>query len=261
MDSPFVSAIVPWPLDWAPVGFAACNGQQLAVNQYMALYSLIGVTYGGSANVNFNVPDLRGRTTVGMGLQVNPPGTNYQLGQFGGTETNTLVTNNLPSLPPHTHGATFTPTGGGGSGTPTAAGTVTVPVTGTATTSGTVTGAMQASQNTNATGGSNTPSTGSILGSPSSTLTKIYASSGAGAAPVVNLANIASTGTLTGTIQGTASGTISVAVTGATGITGGTVGVQGASAYVGSPQAFENRQPFLVLNFIIAVNGLYPPRP
>lgn len=225
MDSPFVSAIVPWPLDWAPVGFAACNGQQLAVNQYMALYSLIGLTYGGTANVNFNVPDLRGRMMVGMGLQVNPPGTNYQLGQWGGIETNTLVSNNLPTLPPHTHGATFTPTGGGSGSA------VTVNIT-----------AAPVGANSVA-----TPAAG----------TTYYLS---GSTPSVGAAQLR--GPLTTTAPGTGTtATLGGVSGGGGGITGGTVGIQGASAYVGSPQAFENRSPFLVLNFIIAVNGLYPPRP
>jgi microcystin-dependent protein len=228
MDSPFVSAIVPWPLDWAPVGFAACNGQQLAVNQYMALYSLIGVTYGGTANVNFNVPDLRGRMMVGMGLQPNPPGTNYQLGQWGGVETNTLITNNLPPMPPHTHGATFTPTGGGG-GTPLS---VTVDLVGGAPTATT----------TNTVAAGTSPY---YLGSTNPGVTAVKG-------PYTTTAPTAATKAPLGGI--TASG-------GGGGITGGTVGIQGASAYSGSPQAFENRSPFLVLNFIIAVNGLYPPRP
>jgi len=277
MDSPFVSAIVPWPLDWAPVGFAACNGQQLAVNQYMALYSLIGVTYGGSANVNFNVPDLRGRTMVGMGLQVNPPGTNYQLGQFGGIETNTLVTNNLPSLPPHTHGATFTPTGGGSSGSATASGNVSLPfstnanltfsspaslaLSGTADVQVTTVSSGSASATP---GPSNTTLGPTAFGSakpyqPATTSNMMSLTPGA---PLTGTASGTVSGTATGTVLGTASGTVSLPVSGSTGgITGGTVGIQGASAYSGSPQAFENRQPFLVLNFIIAVNGLYPPRP
>jgi microcystin-dependent protein len=224
MDSPFVSAIVPWPLDWAPVGFAACNGQQLSVNQYMALYSLIGVTYGGTPSTSFNLPDLRGRTIMGFGTQTNPPGATYTLGQHGGAEQSSLATNNLPPLPPHTHGASFTPTGGGPL-------SVSVDITAAAVSSNSV----------------NTPANEATYYLSGST-TNIGPTQLKG--PLTTTAPSAGSTASLGGVSGSGGG-----------ITGGVVSVQSSSAYSGSPAPFENRPPYLVLNFIIAVNGLYPPRP
>ncbi|WP_433944204.1 phage tail protein [Paenibacillus sp. SN-8-1] len=94
----FVGMIMPWSLNWAPVNWLPCDGRTLNIMQYQALYSLIGVTYGGNATTTFNLPDLRGRVPVGMGQQ--PGGTNYVIGTFGGTETTALTTNQLPA---HNH--------------------------------------------------------------------------------------------------------------------------------------------------------------
>lgn len=66
MDSPFLGTIVAWPISWAPQGWLFCEGQVLYAQQYQALYSLIGNTYGGSAPTTFCLPDLRYRTIIGM---------------------------------------------------------------------------------------------------------------------------------------------------------------------------------------------------
>ncbi|MFB9326036.1 phage tail protein [Paenibacillus aurantiacus] len=94
----FVGMIMPWPMNWAPVDWLPCDGRELNIQQYAALYSLIGVTYGGNATTNFKLPDLRGRVPVGMGQQ--PGGANYVIGTVGGTETTTLTNSQLP---PHNH--------------------------------------------------------------------------------------------------------------------------------------------------------------
>ncbi|WP_433944205.1 phage tail protein [Paenibacillus sp. SN-8-1] len=99
----FVGMIMPWSLNWAPVNWVPCDGRTLMINQYQALYSLIGVTYGGDARTTFQVPDLRGRVPVGMGQQ--PGGANYVIGTFGGTETTTLTNSQLPA-----HAHTFSAT-------------------------------------------------------------------------------------------------------------------------------------------------------
>ena len=100
---PFISSVELWPLNWAPQNWAACNGQLLPINQYTALYSLLGTVYGGNGQTNFALPDLRGRVPVGMGQS---PGTsNYTLGQSGGTETVALNSNQMPQ---HTHSASGT---------------------------------------------------------------------------------------------------------------------------------------------------------
>ncbi|MBN6186367.1 tail fiber protein [Aneurinibacillus sp. BA2021] len=94
----FIGTILPWSLNWAPVDWLPCDGRQLNMQQYPALYSLIGVTYGGNATTTFNLPDLRGRVPVGMGQQ--PGGTNFVIGTTGGAQNTTLLTSNLP---PHVH--------------------------------------------------------------------------------------------------------------------------------------------------------------
>ena len=76
----------------------ACEGQLLPISQYSALFSLLGTTYGGDGRTTFALPDLRGRVPVGYG---SGPGLNsYSQSQQGGTETNTITVDQLPS---HNH--------------------------------------------------------------------------------------------------------------------------------------------------------------
>lgn len=101
MDA-FIGTILPWPLYWAPDGWALCNGDLLPISQNQALYALIGTTYGGNGTTNFALPNLCGRLPMGMG---STPGTgyNYVLGSYGGTATTTLAAANMPV---HSHTAT-----------------------------------------------------------------------------------------------------------------------------------------------------------
>lgn len=87
-----------WAMNWVPEGWTICDGRSLSVNQYQALYSLIGNTYGGN-NVNFNLPDLRGRAPISYG-QGTGLANNYVFGRVYGTETSAI---NVGNLPPHTH--------------------------------------------------------------------------------------------------------------------------------------------------------------
>lgn len=82
----------------APRGWVPCSGQLLPIAQNQALFALIGVYYGGNGTTNFQLPNLNGRTIVGTGSSKS--GTNYPIGQPGGTETVTL---NLNQLPQHNH--------------------------------------------------------------------------------------------------------------------------------------------------------------
>jgi microcystin-dependent protein len=84
---------------WAPVGWALCNGQLLAISQNTALFSLLGTTYGGDGRTTFGLPDLRGRVPLHWGQ--GPGLSNYDLGEVTGTETVTLTVQNLAS---HGHG-------------------------------------------------------------------------------------------------------------------------------------------------------------
>jgi len=101
---PILSSVDLWPLNWAPVGWALCNGQILSIPQNTALYSLIGIAFGGDGVNNFAIPDMQGRIAVGYGHN-KITGTNFTIGQTGGGETVTLTVNNIPA---HTHTASGT---------------------------------------------------------------------------------------------------------------------------------------------------------
>ncbi|MBZ4037606.1 tail fiber protein [Flavobacterium sp. 17A] len=88
---------------YAPQGWAFCDGTLMSINQYSALYTVIGLQYGGNGTTNFALPDLRGRVPVGQGQQ--PGGSFYALGNNYGTETITLFSNQIPS---HAHAASIT---------------------------------------------------------------------------------------------------------------------------------------------------------
>ena len=97
MDS-FVGSIFSFGFNFAPYGWAQCNGQLLPISQNQALFSLIGTTYGGDGVTTFAVPNLQGRTPIGTGT--GPGLSAHVLGQSGGSETVTLTSANLPV---HTH--------------------------------------------------------------------------------------------------------------------------------------------------------------
>jgi microcystin-dependent protein len=108
-----LAVVTCWAADFAPKGWAYCNGQLLAIAQNQALFSLLGTTYGGNGTTNFQLPDLRGRSVVSQG---NGPGLSvYTLGQKVGTETTTLIANNLP-IHVHTGAANFYLQGDSGPG-------------------------------------------------------------------------------------------------------------------------------------------------
>ena len=85
--------------NFAPRGWMFCNGALLSIAQNTALFALIGTTYGGDGQTNFGLPDLRGRMAVHTGQGAGL--SNYQLGQMGGSESNTLIASNVAG---HTHG-------------------------------------------------------------------------------------------------------------------------------------------------------------
>jgi len=91
----FIATIKLFAGNFAPDGWFFCWGQSLPIQQYAALYSLLGTTYGGDGHTNFNLPDLRGRVPVGVG-SCPTLGTNHQLGERWGAETATLTPAQLP---------------------------------------------------------------------------------------------------------------------------------------------------------------------
>jgi microcystin-dependent protein len=195
MDA-FIGTIMGWAPNFAPQGWAFCAGQQLSIAQNTALYSLLGVTFGGNGQTVFNLPDMRGRVPVGIGQ--HPGGSNYILGQASGSETTTLLITNVPT---HTHSAVSN---------------LSVEIAAT-------TGVATASQ----------PGAGSVLATPNG--------EDENSIPVTVKAYAPASGANTTLHGGSVAGSVSI------GPTGG-----------GMP--FSNMQPFLGINFIICINGLYPPR-
>lgn len=93
MAEPFLGEVRMVAFDFAPRGWALCDGQLLPINQNQALFALLGTTYGGDGVRTFALPDLRGRTPIHAD-------TGHPLGQASGTETHTLASAETPS---HTH--------------------------------------------------------------------------------------------------------------------------------------------------------------
>jgi microcystin-dependent protein len=98
MSEPFLGQIILVPYNFAPRGWAFCNGQLLSIAQNTALFSLLGTTYGGNGQTTFALPDLRGRVAISSGQ--GPGLGNYDLGQAAGSETQTLTVLQMPS---HNH--------------------------------------------------------------------------------------------------------------------------------------------------------------
>jgi microcystin-dependent protein len=166
MGQPFLGEIKIVSFNFAPQGWALCNGQFLPINQNQALFSLLGTTFGGNGQTNFALPDLRGQVPDHQGKSV--------MGQFAGENSHTI---SMSEMPTHIHFATATSTNGG----------VIIP-------------------------------TGNLLAGGTPQLYHL---------PDGNL----------------------------TALNPATLGNTGGS------QPHENRQPFLVLNFCIALVGIFPSRP
>ena len=168
---PFVGEVRLVPYNFAPTGWALCNGQILPIAQNTALFSLLGTMYGGNGQTTFALPDLRGRVAIstGQGQGLSP----RDQGETGGSETVTLA---LSEMPLHNH-----------------------PV------------------NVSASPGATAVAAGNHLSA--STFGNSYAPTPQGTMPA------------------------------------GTIGQTGGG------QPHNNRQPYLTLNYIIALQGIFPPRP
>lgn len=94
MADPFVAEIRIFPFNFAPTGWALCNGQLLSISQNTALFSLLGTTYGGNGQSNFALPNLQGSAPMHPG---QGPGLSlHDLGETGGSETVTLLQSEIP---------------------------------------------------------------------------------------------------------------------------------------------------------------------
>ncbi len=107
MSDPFVAEIRIFPFNFAPRGWAFCDGQIIPLSQNTALFSLLGTMYGGDGKSTFALPNLQGSAPMFWGYGIG--GSSYAQGQTGGSDTVTLIQSEMPA---HAHQAI----GGAGSG-------------------------------------------------------------------------------------------------------------------------------------------------
>jgi microcystin-dependent protein len=200
---PYVGQIMLFAGNFAPQGWAMCNGQMLQIRSYQALFSIIGNYYGGDGIQLFQLPDLRGRVPIHFGS--NNEGSEFKLAESGGNERTSLQISNLPA---HSHVAN----GGQVS----------------------ITGEVHAQMKVNNSEGSESSPSLQYLGIEGSA-TGLYANSSDGTTLASDAIKVDAS-QLSGAIQN-----ISIGAT-------------------GNNMPFSNMQPFLVMNYIIALEGIYPSR-
>lgn len=207
MAEPLVGQIQAFGFSYAPQDWNLCLGQLLQVSQNAALFSLLANRYGGDGQSTFALPDLRGRTAIGMGQ--GPGLSNHLLAAKGGAETATLTQANLAT---HTHIATV------------ASGTK-IGITGTLSASDSTSVNYSQAPTPNAVLGAGTTSGGDTVA--------IYA-------PAGTTANVPLAG---------------ISISGSLGV--GSI----TNSNTGGGMPFSILPPFLVLNFSIAISGVYPVNP
>jgi len=190
MSEPFIGQITMFGFDFAPRGWATCDGQLLSIAQYTAVFSLLGTAYGGDGRTTFGLPDLRSRFPTHQGQ--GPGLSRRTMGQAGGEERVTLLETQMPT---HNH-----------------------------TTNNNLSASSTLKASTSLGGDTSDPG-GNSLGNTQS----IYKS----AAPGTSMQS--------GSVETSISG--SVAVNNA-----------------GGSQSHDNMPPYQVVNFCIALQGLFPPR-
>ncbi|MEC8082922.1 MAG: tail fiber protein [Pseudomonadota bacterium] len=100
MSEPFIGEIRMTAINFAPKGWAFCDGQLLAISQNQSLFYLLGTQFGGDGRTNFALPDFRGRAPIGAGSNRFDHSFTYEVGDKGGESDVTLTINQLPK---HTH--------------------------------------------------------------------------------------------------------------------------------------------------------------
>jgi microcystin-dependent protein len=229
----FMGTIIAVAFPFAPRGFMTCSGQLLSISQNTALFSLLGTTYGGDGQTTFALPDLRGRVAVGPSTGVGGR-IDADLGSVGGSPNFTAILNGqgtaavtltVANLPAHNHSATFTPGGSGNASVTMHASTDLATTSQPAANSFLATG--------KATGGLNQP----LMYRPDA---------GAG-----TVALNAASATIGGDFAG---GSVAIANTGSGSTLQAPVSVSVNGQVATTP-------PFIGLNYIICVEGIYPSRP
>lgn len=216
---PILGQIILWPVMWVPEGWHLCDGTLLNVQQYQALFSLIGNKYGGDGTNTFAVPDLRMKFPIGTQVM----GGVGLLGGSASSQTSATgvgqISIGINNLPSHTHTAVFVPGGGGGS-------TISIGIP-----------AVSASTAT-----TDIPGTGVSLAKTTGPAADIYSTADAD----TTLAPF--------DVQLPAGAGGSV-------VNGNTGGGQPLSFDVTVPVSVATIPPYMTLNYIIALQGIYPPRP
>lgn len=232
--------------NYCPDGYLKADGALVTINQYQALYAVIGTTYGGDARTNFNLPDLRGRAVISWG-SATPQTSAVDFGAKRGTETVTLAANQVP-LPQHTHPATFTATTGQQQ--------ITIPsTTGANLTLPGNLGAVPAQAA--GTGNNFTPAAGSTYrlagakGAGTSAITGPYSTDALPATPALVSGVSVDASAMTPNIPAK---NVNI-----TTVTGGAVAVGAAGAPATVPVSLISPQQ--ALTACIAVNGIFPTRP
>ena len=249
-DTPVLASIcvmaVPFTFGSFNRQYILATGQDLSINNYTALYSLIGTTYGQTNNTSFKLPDLRGKFVIAA------DGVNYNAGATGGKSAITLTT---AQLPPHLFTVTALPVALGAvtfsTVLPTLSATVSIA-------SSVATGTVS-DLKLNVVGGSGgaTSPSGNYLGKSSSPLVNVYSSATPDAA--LNAGAI-SGGNVSVTVPASSS-VVTFPSSTVAGTVGGTATVSGNTNVVGTGAAIDIRPPYIALTYYIAAqNGLYPSR-
>jgi len=211
---PILGMIILWGNPRIPNGWVPCDGRQLSIQQYTALFSLIGTYYGGNGTTTFNVPDLRSRVAVGIGQGAGL--SSYALAEQGGVESVALTQAQLPA---HNHVATATPA-----------------LTGSVSLA--ANGSLQATKSygTSDTPGANLfPAMAPDYVSEGLSADNIYGAPDGNTTMPVNVVFNQNPAPVT------IAGTVNVAV-----------------QPNGTSQVHANLQPFLGMQYLIAINGIYP---
>lgn len=246
-DSPYIGSVCYMAGNYCPSGYMKADGTVLTIQQYSALYAVIGIIYGGDGRTTFALPDLRGRTVVNWGSATTATAA-VPFGEKRGAES---VTFDASKVPQHVHPATFT----GGSGSAQASGPVSLPVTvDVPSQEVSVSGNVKIANSTAS--GVTTVSSNAVLAKGGGQA-NIYAPSSVAADT-----NIGPSQTFTGATTATrvstnAAGNVTLPVTGS--IAGGTVTVGANNAPATVPVSLIT--PRQALTACVAVEGLFPPRP
>jgi len=219
-------------------------GQTLALNQYTALYSLLGTTFGGNGTSNFNLPDLRGKVVVGLDAR----DATRAVGANGGSAAIQLT---VAQLPPHAATIVNMPV----TLTTVQATTTLTGLAATANLAGVVLQGPASGLNIRAvsTGGGQASPNGNYLGRAPGSTSALYS----GATPDVSLNAGSITGDLSMTVNPGITAPVTITGSAATSVTGGGT-ASGTSAVIGAGAAIPAMPPYLVLPYYIAYNGIYP---